>query len=219
MIKVSINNNLLILIFSILCISCKSNIYGLYKYDYPLGDNHIIVHIKEDQTFNLKFKDFHTTGTSSGKWERYGKDTLVFDTYKKPLNTYEIIKKEKTLQNYKVFIAKDDTGYPLPSANFTIFSNKGEDKRMSTNEGLIKVNNELIIDSLIIEYLGFKTINYQIEENISNYYEFHLSPIAIEEIEYWFLENEKMRLSNKKLYYKDLELEKIRNSNGGNGSN
>ncbi|NEV95065.1 carboxypeptidase-like regulatory domain-containing protein [Psychroflexus sp. YR1-1] len=200
---------LTILIF-ISCSSTKNlttdHIIGKYQWNgiYGIGST---IELKADQTFEYNWQTGLIRGTTFGTWEKDGTQITLNSNLQPPENgieNFEIIETEKNKSDSLLIKVIGSDNESVPFAACVLKQNTTTLTGASTDfQGETKLP-KLEADSLIISFIGYKTIRHRLDSSVSTYV-FKME----EENEYYeYFTNEKWTYKNERLYDPSIKKDK-----------
>lgn len=196
----------LILVFT----SCKlsSDFTGEYLYNNKYSN--MKIRLMPDGSYIASFKNHERIGESDGKWYVYNDLYLILNSNKKKVNNFEITRIDDLKNDFFTIISVDEEGSSIKSADYTLFTKDNDTVVFYPDkDGKIYVKKEDEFDAIKIEHIGFKVVNYKFDKGLENL-KFKLDPIIVEDLFYWFFENDTLKINNKLLIYKDLIMKKVK---------
>jgi hypothetical protein len=167
-----------IILTFLIFISCSSTknltreqIIGRYQWNGVYGVISTIK-LKADQSFEYNWQIGLIGGTTFGTWEREGSKIILnseLQPFENGIETFEIIKAERKNSDFLSVKIIGPDNESVPFAACVLKQDTTTLKGVSTDfQGETKLP-KLEADSLIISFVGYKTIRHKIDQSISTY--------------------------------------------------
>jgi len=148
-------------------------IIGVYNWK-PYYGVAMTIELKEDGTFKYKWRNGLISGTTFGKWRRKGASVILNSDLQPPIKEietegFEIVKTERTKSD-SLSITVIEENDLLP---FAICILKSDSIILTGSytelNGKVKLPKFETADSLIVDFVGHKTIRLKLDDSISSY--------------------------------------------------
>lgn len=173
-------------------------IIGKYQWNgiYGIGST---IELKADQTFEYNWQSGLILGTTFGTWEKEGTKITLNSHLQPPENgieDFEIIETEKKKSDSLLIkvIGSDNESVPFAACvlkqNTTILTVASTDFQGETKLPKLEA------DSLIVSFIGYKTIRHQLDSSVSTY----VFKMEVGNEYYEYFTNETWIYKNERLY-------------------
>jgi len=199
--------------FSIISQENKNNkIFGQYKI-VKQGFYSILVEIKKNKTFKIRYDGHHTYAESKGEFNFKGKQNYALTSFLQPKNDFIVEENQSpnTGTEYQ-FLFSDKFGEILSSATCIVYINGNSKEYSADNEAILRISKTEKIDSIKVKYIGFKDVFYIFNDIKVNQLVIQMDEITAKELYYWYLNNKLIEIKDEKLIWDNDTLVKVSNS-------